>query len=166
VYYQKITFTFLPAVHWSQRAVFDKNKSLWGSWMISSQDCTIYFAGDTAWGDHFAQLADQRIDYALLPIGPCEPHEWMSHTHISAKQAVDAFIMLGAQQLIPMHWGTFLFGNDQFEDPLLRLKAAWQQSHAVLQDKTLQIMKVGQTVASKDHLFVASLSQQTQRVIE
>ena len=31
-----ITFTFLPAFHWSQRGIFDKNRSLWGSWMIQS----------------------------------------------------------------------------------------------------------------------------------
>lgn len=30
----QIKFTFLPASHWSQRGFFDKNKSLWGSWLI------------------------------------------------------------------------------------------------------------------------------------
>ncbi|HVX00117.1 MAG TPA: MBL fold metallo-hydrolase, partial [Candidatus Babeliaceae bacterium] len=29
-----ITLTFLPALHWSQRGVFDRNRSLWGSWMV------------------------------------------------------------------------------------------------------------------------------------
>jgi L-ascorbate metabolism protein UlaG (beta-lactamase superfamily) len=28
------TITFLPALHWSQRGIFDRNRSLWGSWMI------------------------------------------------------------------------------------------------------------------------------------
>jgi L-ascorbate metabolism protein UlaG (beta-lactamase superfamily) len=28
-------FTFLPAHHWSAQGIFDRNKSLWGSWMIS-----------------------------------------------------------------------------------------------------------------------------------
>ena len=44
---KKITFTFLPAAHWSQRGLFDKNRSLWGSWMIECAGKTIYFAGDT-----------------------------------------------------------------------------------------------------------------------
>ncbi len=31
-----VTFTFLPAHHWSAHGIFDRNKSLWGSWMISA----------------------------------------------------------------------------------------------------------------------------------
>ena len=29
-----LKLVFLPAHHWSQRGFFDRNKSLWGSWMI------------------------------------------------------------------------------------------------------------------------------------
>lgn len=165
---KKITFTFMPAVHWSQRGIFDKNKSLWGSWLITAKDCSIYFAGDSAWGDHFAQIAHDvsRIDYALLPIGPCEPHEWMKHTHIDAQQAVDAFIALGAHHCIPMHWGTFPFGNDQFEDPLVRLKAAWHKSYDQLRYKTLHIMKVGQTIIGIPPIAVPHVSTQMPRMVE
>lgn len=31
-----VTLTFLPAHHWSAQGVFDRNLSLWGSWMIQS----------------------------------------------------------------------------------------------------------------------------------
>ncbi len=31
-----VAFTFLPAHHWSAQGIWDRNRSLWGSWMISA----------------------------------------------------------------------------------------------------------------------------------
>lgn len=134
----KIIFTFLPAHHWSQRGIFDKNKTLWGSWMIEYEGLTIYFAGDTAYATHFAAIGNawQHIDVALLPIAPCQPHEWLKHSHMDARQAVQAFVDLDAQYFFPMHWGTFRFGIDPIAFPLAQLKEAWQTC-AVDADKIL-----------------------------
>lgn len=35
--FNSVEFTFLPAHHWSAQGVFDRNRSLWGSWMIQSK---------------------------------------------------------------------------------------------------------------------------------
>lgn len=141
-------FSFLPANHWSQRTLFDKNKSLWGSWMIEAQGFKIYFAGDTSWGNHFAQIGDafKDIDIACLPIAPGEPHEWMKETHINAREAVKAFIKLKAKQFIPMHWGTFHLGFDDFYAPLKLLKQSWHEFKSELKHKDLKIMKFGELV--------------------
>ena len=95
---EKVIFTFLPAIHWSGRGVFDRNKSLWGSWMIQSSGHNLYFAGDTAYGRHFKAIATEfgQIDTVLMPIGPCEPHEDLQLTHVNAEQAGQAFLELGA----------------------------------------------------------------------
>ncbi|EKD48665.1 MAG: hypothetical protein ACD_64C00192G0001 [uncultured bacterium] len=121
---KKATFTFLPAVHWSGRGLFDTNRSLWGSWMVQAGNRSTYFGGDTAYGAHFKQIAHEYgpIDVALLPIGPCEPKEWMLRTHMDVEHSLQAFEDLGAQHFIPMHWGTFPFGNDQFDEPIIQLK--------------------------------------------
>lgn len=143
-----VQFTFLPSAHWSQRGLFDKNKSLWGSWMIEWGGYTIYFAGDTAYAHHFASIGHHfpSIDVVLMPIGPCEPHEWMSHTHVNAEQAGQAFLDLKAQQFIPMHWGTFIFGYDHFELPITRIKHWWQNQSNELQGKKLHLCKVGENI--------------------
>jgi L-ascorbate metabolism protein UlaG (beta-lactamase superfamily) len=135
--------TFLPAVHWSQRSLFDFNRSLWGSWMIEVDGYSIYFAGDTAYGDHFAAIGREytAIDYALMPIGPCEPKVWMQKSHISAEDAGKAFLELGAQAFIPMHWGTFTFGLDNPLLPIERIISWWQAAQPVQQ---LFTPKIGQ----------------------
>lgn len=147
---EQIKFTFLPAFHWSQRGVFDKNRSLWGSWMIEVGGKRIYFAGDTAYARHFKVIGQEfgRIDCAIMPIGPCEPHKWMKLSHANAKEAYQAFRDLGAVHFIPMHWGTFYFGTDTFDTSLNALKAVWDQLKGteVLQEQ-LHIMRVGQTIA-------------------
>ena len=143
---KKITFTFLPAKHWSQRGIFDRNKSLWGSWLIECEGKKVYFAGDTSCGPHFTEIGKEftNIDAALMPIGPCEPKSWIKHSHIDAEEACKAFLQLGARQFIPMHWGTFPLGTDHFEFPILQLKKWFRENESQLSDKSIQFPKMGE----------------------
>lgn len=140
-----VTLTFLPAYHWSQRSVFDMNKSLWGSWMIESAGKRIYFAGDTAYGKHFDSIAKEfnSMDCVLMPIGPCEPNEWMKKSHINAEEAGRAFLELGAQKMIPMHWGTYKFGMDRPLVPIERLMSWWEQEGAKNVERIVLPLKIG-----------------------
>lgn len=146
-----LDITFLPACHWSQRGLFDRNKSLWGSWMIQSGDTTLYFAGDTAYWHHFQAIRQEfsRIDAALLPIGPCEPQPWMQRTHMNVEQALMAFHDLDAHHFFPMHWGTFPFGTDDFDGPFKRLHVQWQ-TQPYAPSKKLIHAKIGQTISFEE----------------
>jgi len=145
---KNVRFTFLPAAHWSQRGFFDKNKSLWGSWMIEYNAHTLYFAGDTAYSNHFKAIGHEfsAITTALMPIGPCEPRSLMQHSHLDAHQAGTAFLELGAQNFIPMHWGTFSFGLDRFDTPIVYMRKWWDGNRDHLGDKRLHVVKAGQPV--------------------
>ncbi len=150
-------FTFLPAYHWSQRSLFDKNKSLWGSWMIETKQYKLYFAGDTAYSGHFNTIANEfpTIDIAFMPIAPCEPRKYLHTSHINAAEAGQAFQDLGAKIMIPMHWGTFHFGSDLFDTPIRQIKK-WWNSH-ISQElglETLKIMKIGES-----YNFIQDLAQ-------
>lgn len=148
---QAIRLVFLPAYHWSQRGLFDMNRSLWGSWMIEQGATRLYFAGDTAYSPHFQSVAKEFSDITsvLMPIGPCEPNNWMKKSHINAEEAGRAFLELGAQSLIPMHWGTYKFGMDNPMLPLLRLQAWWEQEAAVRNSKILLPLKIGGSIILK-----------------
>jgi len=47
------TIHCVPALHFSSRGIFDRNKTLWCGYMIEYQERLVYFAGDTAFGGHF-----------------------------------------------------------------------------------------------------------------
>lgn len=140
-----VEFTFLPADHWSGRGLFDRNKSLWGSWMISHKDMHIYFAGDTAYSDHFLEIADKysTIDTALLPIAPGLPQNWMLRTHMDAQYALRAFDDLNARCFIPMHWGSFPFGAEPQMLQINQLQQRWATEKQI--EKKLQILKLGES---------------------
>lgn len=139
-----LEISFLPAEHWSQRGLLDYNTSLWGSWMMALGGNTIYFAGDTAYHSHFTAISKEfpTITHALMPIGPCEPRQWMQKTHMNAEESVQAFIDLNAQFFLPMHWGTFNFGTDHHLAPYQRLLASWKREK--FPDERLYNLKVGQ----------------------
>jgi L-ascorbate metabolism protein UlaG (beta-lactamase superfamily) len=162
-----LTFTFLPACHWSQRGLLDFNRSLWGSWMIECAGKRLYFAGDTAYSHHFNAIAQEfsAIDIALMPIGPCEPRAWMSHSHVSAEEAGQAFLDLNARHFIPMHWGAYYFGLDSFDLPCTRLKDWWSKQPLI--GKELSLLKVGQRIMPLSdqpsiHPSIAPVTQELQ----
>jgi L-ascorbate metabolism protein UlaG (beta-lactamase superfamily) len=144
---EKIVFTFLPATHWTGSNIFNIHKSMHGSWMIKHKNESIYFAGDSAYGKHFCEISQKFPDIgtALLPIGPIEPRHIAQSSHLDSIEAVKSFIDLKAKHLIPMHWGTFYFGMESFEEPIIRLKKCWENLEQQLKDKKLSIVKLGES---------------------
>ena len=108
---------FAPAQHWSARGLFDKCKSLWGSYMIKGKS-QIYFAGDTGYEEHF-KVIKARLgapDVALLPIGAWSPRWFMKYFHMDPADALLAHKDLEARTSIGMHFGTFQLTDEGYYD--------------------------------------------------
>lgn len=141
-------FTFLPAVHWTSRGILDINKTMWGSWMIEHAGFKIYFAGDTAYADHFEKIGKifQGIDIALMPIGPVQPRKLINEAHTCPMEAVRGFLDLDAKCFIPMHWGTFRSAYESFSAPALGLLNSWKKFEDRLNGKSLKLLKIGESI--------------------
>ena len=122
----RVKVTLVPARHFCARAISDRNRNLWGGFVISGPSGNVYFAGDTGFGRHFEMIAQRfkPLRVALLPIGAYLPRWFMRPVHISPVEAVDAHTILGAEMSIPMHYGTFNLGDDGEMQPLDDLRAA------------------------------------------
>jgi L-ascorbate metabolism protein UlaG (beta-lactamase superfamily) len=122
----RVTVTLVPSQHFCARALSDRNATLWGGFVISGPSGNAYFAGDTGWGRHFAQIGERfgSMRVAMLPIGAYLPRWFMKPAHISPAEAVDAHAALGARTSIAMHYGTFNLGDDGYEQPARDLRAA------------------------------------------
>jgi L-ascorbate metabolism protein UlaG (beta-lactamase superfamily) len=115
----------VPAMHFSARGIFDRNKTLWCGYVVKYADRLVYFAGDTGFGNHFAQIREKfgPPTLALLPIGAYEPRWFMSPVHMSPEQAVEAHQILGAETSVAIHHGTFQLADDGIDTPRKSLLA-------------------------------------------
>jgi len=122
-----VTFTFVPSHHWSRRGLTDTCDTLWGGWVISGGGSTVYFAGDTGYGDWFAQIGRHHpgIDIALMPVGAYEPRWFMRPMHVNPEDAVRACDDLGARRMATMHWGTFVLSAEPLLAPVEEAAKAW-----------------------------------------
>lgn len=115
---------FLPAAHWHRRGLWDMNKVLWGSFLLKTKDKSLFFAGDTAMGPHFADIKTLfgPPDICLLPVGAYKPAFLMQQSHLSPLEAVEAFNLLGGKRFIPMHFGTFDLSDEPPGEPVRQLE--------------------------------------------
>lgn len=120
----KITYT--PTQHFSSRGLFDRNHSLWGSYMLEHSGKRIYFGGDAGYSSHYKSIRERlgAVDLALLPIGAYEPRWFMKSMHINPEEAVQAHQDLEAQHSIGMHFGTFQLSSELFDQPAKDLSKA------------------------------------------
>jgi L-ascorbate metabolism protein UlaG (beta-lactamase superfamily) len=121
-----ISITCTPAYHFSARTPFDKNRALWGGFVVDLPHGRIYFAGDTAYGPLFKQIRERcgPIDLALLPIGAYEPRWFMKVVHMNPDEAVQAHLDLGRPPAIAMHYGTFQLTTEGIDQPARALEKA------------------------------------------
>jgi L-ascorbate metabolism protein UlaG (beta-lactamase superfamily) len=121
-----LQITTTPARHFSARTPFDRNRTLWGGFMIRTPAGQVLFAGDSAAGTHWDEIQTRLgpPDIALLPIGAYEPRWFMAPAHMNPDEAVQAHIALGARRSVGMHFGTFQLTDEPIEAPLEALTEA------------------------------------------
>jgi L-ascorbate metabolism protein UlaG (beta-lactamase superfamily) len=72
---------------------------------LISGSARVYFAGDTDLFDGMRELAEPRLDVALLPIGGWGPR--LPPGHLDPRRAAQALELLRPRIAIPIHWGTY-----------------------------------------------------------
>jgi L-ascorbate metabolism protein UlaG (beta-lactamase superfamily) len=115
-----------PAQHFSARGLCNRDATLWAGYVIEGPAGAVYFAGDTGFGPHFAQIRQRfgLLRLAILPIGAYRPAWFMGRIHLSPAQAVRAHDVLAATTSLAMHYGTFRLADDGQDQPLRDLAAA------------------------------------------
>jgi len=106
---------------------------------------SVYFGGDTAYLPSAFEATRARfpnLSLALLPICPNAPRDFMQYTHESPNQALDAFALLGAEHMIPIHFDTYINSDDAQGACPTELRA---RMHARgLSDSRVSILAIGE----------------------
>jgi L-ascorbate metabolism protein UlaG (beta-lactamase superfamily) len=115
--------TMTPCKHWGARFFKDTHRGF-GGYVIAGGGHTVYHSGDTAYFDGFRKIGERlKPEVALLPIGAYNPDSYRG-VHTSPEEALQGFLDLGAQRMIPMHYGTFRLSQEPMDEPVERLMAA------------------------------------------
>ena len=119
--------TVLRSHHWGSRWGTDRNRALWSAFAVRTFAGSIFFAGDTGYGDgswagEAARYGPYRL--AILPVGAYEPRDVMQANHVDPDEAVRIFGKLKARTALGMHWGTFQLTFEAIDDPPRRLARA------------------------------------------
>ena len=121
-------FTCVPAQHWSARSLRDRNRTLWGGWVMQAEDFRFYFAGDTGYAESLREIGTRLgpIDLAALPIGAYAPRWFMRGQHVDPAQAVQLHRELACRRSLAIHWGAFELADEPLDEPPRLLAEALQ----------------------------------------
>jgi L-ascorbate metabolism protein UlaG (beta-lactamase superfamily) len=149
------TVMMTPAQHWSNRGPGNVNRTLWGGFLVRSPARSLFFAGDSGYGPHFAALREHSapLDVALLPIGAYEPRWFMCNQHMNPDDAVRAHLDLAARLSIATHFGCFQLTDEAIDDPVRELAVACETHH--VGSESFQVLETGETRLYDDQVFSA-----------
>lgn len=158
----QVKISFVPTQHWTRRTPFDTNTSHWGGFVLEphetgeagsagAEDGTrmlppnVYFAGDSGYFAGFQEIGRRfNLHVALMPIGAYEPEWFMTSQHVNPEEALQAFLNVGADMMIPMHYGTFRLADDTAREALDRMEA--ERVRLGLSEERIKVMHYGETL--------------------
>ena len=137
-----------PAQHWSSRTPWDRCHTLWGGYWLRTRFGSLYFAGDSGWGPHFAAIQARlgSPGVSLLPIGAYEPRWFMAPAHMNPAEALNAHLALGSRRSLAMHFGLFCLTDEGIDAPARDLMAALTERQIAAE--TFAVPAIGGTVVT------------------
>ncbi len=122
--FEDFLIAFTPTQHFSGRGLFDRDETLWGSYVIKGPHHKIYFSGDSGYFKGFKEIGDKYgpFDYTFLECGAY--NEKWRFVHMMPEETVQAHLDLKGKILQPIHWGTFNLALHAWYDPMVRVSKA------------------------------------------
>ena len=124
-----LQITATPSQHFSGRGLFDRDETLWASWVIQGANHKIFFSGDSGYFDGFKKIGEKYgpFDMTFLECGAY--NERWHHIHMYPEETVQAHVDLRGKVLHPIHWGTFNLAFHPWFEPMERFEKAAKEKN-------------------------------------
>jgi L-ascorbate metabolism protein UlaG (beta-lactamase superfamily) len=143
-----LAVTLVATRHWSARGLFDRNRTLWASFVLETPAGKLYIVCDSGYGNgvHFRRVRERhgRLRAAILPIGAYEPRWFMKNQHMNPEDAVKALADCGADIALAHHHGTFQLTDEAIDAPPIALAEALDK--AGVPAERFLVLKPGQVL--------------------
>ena len=117
-----VEVTALPARHFSGRSLFNRNETLWASFVLAGPRHRVYYGADSGEWEGFRDIGERfgPFDLTMLEIGAANPL-W-ADIHMGPEGALRMFEALGGEGLLmPIHWGLFDLALHHWKQPIERI---------------------------------------------
>lgn len=119
--FEELTFVCTPSHHFSGRGLFNKDNTLWCSWVIKGENENIFFSGDTGYSKSFKEIGDKFGPFNLTLLECGQYNKNWADFHMFPEETVRANIELRGKLLMPIHWGAFKLAFHPWQEPVERL---------------------------------------------
>ena len=118
--FRDIKITFTPTRHFSGRGFTDRAKSLWGGWVLKTEQENIWFSGDSGYGTHFTEIGERLgpFDFAFMECG--QYNENWHQIHMYPEESVQAALDARVLNCMPVHWAGFALAQHSWQEPVER----------------------------------------------
>ena len=142
--FDELTIRCTPAQHFSGRGISDREKTLWCSWIIQSDDENLFFSGDSGYASHFKEIGEQYgpFDFAFMECG--QYNNLWPLVHMLPEETAQAGLDIKAKKMMPIHWGAFKLASHSWTDPVERIsKKAKELNVDLVIPKIGEIVEIG-----------------------
>jgi L-ascorbate metabolism protein UlaG (beta-lactamase superfamily) len=110
----------VPARHFSGRA-FQRNKSLWVSYVLHTPSLKIFIGGDSGYDTHFLEIGNNFGPFDLVILENGQYDKSWKYIHMMPEEVLQAAKDLRAKSLFPVHSAKFALANHAWDEPLKRI---------------------------------------------
>lgn len=144
---EKLTITATPARHFTGRGLLDRNKTLWASWGIKTNEHAVFFSGDSGYFPGFKEIGEKLgpFDICLMECG--QYNKMWPFIHMTPEESVQAFVDLRGKVMLPIHWGKFKLSLHPWTESIERALLA-----AKTQNCTLTTPRIGEQIVYDEYL--------------
>ncbi|WP_053187905.1 MBL fold metallo-hydrolase [Sunxiuqinia dokdonensis] len=121
---ENIRLTATPARHFSGRGLTNRFSTLWASWVITGPENRVFFGADSGYYPGFKTIGEQYGPFDLVMLECGQYSQYWPYIHMLPEEVIRAANDLGAQSLLPIHWGKYKLSIHPWTEPIERLLQA------------------------------------------
>jgi L-ascorbate metabolism protein UlaG (beta-lactamase superfamily) len=102
-----LTIIATEGIHYSHRSPWNRNKTLWNSYIVRATGKSIFLSGDTGYGSHLARISTKYGPFDMVALEIDGWNTGWPNNHMFPHEVVQAAQELGTKNILPIHWAVF-----------------------------------------------------------
>lgn len=119
-----IAIHLTPAQHFSGRHLYDRNKTLWGSFSFIGPRKRVFYSGDGGYNGHFKEIGERLGPFDMTFIENGAYDDAWPHVHMRPEESLQAHIDVKGNILFPVHWAAYDLAFHEWSEPAERISKA------------------------------------------